>query len=94
MLPSIAQLGKAIENLFVMEDWHNFGPDYDRTLMAWYTNFENNWLNIRDNYTDTFYRMWKYYLLSSAGAFRSRRIQLWQVVLSKNGLVGGYLPVR
>jgi cyclopropane-fatty-acyl-phospholipid synthase len=94
MLPSIAQLGKAFENLFVMEDWHNFGPDYDRTLMAWYKNFENNWLKIRDNYTETFYRMWKYYLLSSAGAFRSRRIQLWQIVLSKNGLLGGYLPVR
>jgi cyclopropane-fatty-acyl-phospholipid synthase len=94
MLPSIAQLGKAIENLFVMEDWHNFGPDYDLTLMAWYRNFEKNWHEIRDQYTDTFYRMWKYYLLSCAGAFRSRRIQLWQIVLSKNGILNGYQSVR
>ena len=32
MLPSIAQIAKAMEGLFVMEDWHNFGPDYDKTL--------------------------------------------------------------
>jgi cyclopropane-fatty-acyl-phospholipid synthase len=95
MLPSVARLGKAIENLFVLEDWHNFGADYDKTLMAWYNNFENNWEKIRNNYSDRFYRMWKYFLLSSAGSFRSRRkSQLWQIVLSKNGVPGGYQTVR
>ncbi len=94
MLPSITQLGKAIENIFVMEDWHNFGSDYDKTLMAWYKNFENGWMNIKDKYPDHFYRMWKYYLLSCAGAFRARNIQLWQVVLSKNGILNGYQPIR
>lgn len=94
MLPSITQLGKAIENIFVMEDWHNFGADYDRTLMEWYRNFEKGWMKIKDKYPDYFYRMWKYYLLSSAGAFRARNIQLWQVVLSKNGIPNGYQSVR
>lgn len=94
-LPSVAQLGKATENLFVMEDWHNFGADYDKTLMVWYANFAKNWDNIRDKYSDRFYRMWKYFLLSAAGAFRSRkRNQLWQIVLSKNGVPGGYQSVR
>jgi len=95
MLPSIAQLGKAIEKLFIMEDWHNFGADYDKTLMAWYRNFKTNWDKIKDKYSERFYRMWKYFLLSSAGAFRARtKNQLWQIVLSKKGVVGGYQSVR
>jgi cyclopropane-fatty-acyl-phospholipid synthase len=95
MLPSVAQLGKAIEKFFVMEDWHSFGPDYDKTLMAWYENFDKNWEKIKNKYSERFYRMWKYFLLSSAGSFRSRRhSQLWQIVLSKNGVPGGYRSVR
>ena len=95
MLPSIAQLGKAIEGLFVMEDWHNFGADYDKTLMAWYENFEANWKQLKSNYDDRFFRMWKYFLLPSAGAFRARcRNQLWQIVLSKKGILGGYNSFR
>lgn len=93
-LPSIAQIGAAIENLFVMEDWHNFSTDYDKTLMAWCQNFDANWDKIKDNYPDPFYRMWKYYLLSCAGLFRAREAQLWQVVLSKGGVIDGYQTVR
>lgn len=93
-LPSIAQIGAAVEELFVMEDWHNFGADYDKTLMAWYQNVTQNWDKVRDAYPPMFYRMWKYYLLSCAGAFRARDIQLWQVVLSKKGVLEGYQTVR
>lgn len=82
-LPSIAQLAKAMEGRFVVEDWHNFGPDYDPTLMAWYKNFENAWPSLKDNYSERFYRMWRFYLLSSAGGFRSRHSQLWQVVMNR-----------
>jgi cyclopropane-fatty-acyl-phospholipid synthase len=95
MLPSVSQLGKAIEGLFIMEDWHNFGADYDKTLMAWYHNFEQSWNQLKNNYSERFYRMWKYFLLSSAGAFRARnKNQLWQIVLSKKGVPGGYNSVR
>jgi cyclopropane-fatty-acyl-phospholipid synthase len=93
-LPSIAQLGGAMEKLFVMEDWHNFGADYDETLMAWHHNFSTNWPNIKKDYSERFYRMWTYYLLSCAGAFRARNMQLWQLVLSKRGIVDGYTSVR
>ncbi len=85
MLPAIAQLGKAIENRFVMEDWHNIGPHYDPTLMAWHANFERAWPELKRQYDERFYRMWRYYLLSSAGGFRSRRQQLWQIVLTRTG---------
>jgi len=85
MLPSIAQIARAMEGLFVMEDWHNFGPDYDKTLMAWYDNFEKAWPRLKEKYDEHFYRMWKFYLLSSAGGFRSRYNQLWQIVMTKTG---------
>jgi cyclopropane-fatty-acyl-phospholipid synthase len=85
MLPSISQLGAAMEPNFVMEDWHNFGPDYDITLMAWHANFEDAWPDLKDSYDERFYRMWRYYLLSSAGGFRSRTSQLWQIVMTRKG---------
>ena len=95
MLPSIKQLAKATEGLFIIEDLHSFGADYDKTLMAWYENFKTNWDKIKEKYGERFYRMWKYFLLSSAGAFRARnKNQLWQIVLSKNGVEGGYQAVR
>ncbi len=94
MLPSVAQLGTAMENLFVMEDWHNLGPDYDKTLMAWQENVDRHWEQLQPTYGQRFYRMWSYYLQSLAGAFRARKVQLWQIVMSKSGVVGGYQSVR
>ena len=98
MLPSPKQLGEAIEGLFVMEDWHNFGAYYDPTLMAWLHNFEAAWPRLSsahaDKYDERFRRMWRYYLTSFAGAFRARVLQLWQVVLSPQGVAGGYVSIR
>lgn len=85
MLPSIAQIGAAMEGMFVMEDWHNIGPNYDKTLMAWHANFENAWPGLKQKYGERFYKMWRFYLLSSAGAFRSRDQQLWQIVMTRPG---------
>lgn len=90
MLPSVKQVAAASEGLFVMEDWQNFGTHYDRTLMAWLENFDANWHKLASRYDERFCRMWKYYLCASAGAFRARRNQLWQIVFSKSGLPGGY----
>lgn len=89
MLPSAKQLTRAMESLFVLEDWHSFGPDYDRTLMQWYENFQAGWETLREKYGERFYRMWKFYLLSCAGSFRARVNQLWQIVLSPNGSAPG-----
>jgi cyclopropane-fatty-acyl-phospholipid synthase len=94
MLPSIKQIGQAIEGLFIMEDWHNFSADYDKTLMAWQNNFVQHWDELKNYYDEKFFRMWNYYLLMCAGSFRSRKNQLWQVVLSKNGAQGGYVSAR
>jgi cyclopropane-fatty-acyl-phospholipid synthase len=86
MLPSITHIGNAIEGLFVMEDWQNFGLYYEQTLMAWYQNFLSHWPKLKAHYNERFYRMWKFYLLSCAGGFRARKIQLWQLALSPCGL--------
>jgi cyclopropane-fatty-acyl-phospholipid synthase len=90
MLPSARQITASAEDLFVMEDWHSFGADYDKTLMSWYRNFEAGWGALKSRYGDRFYRMWKYYLLACAGSFRARDNQLWQIVFSPNGVPGGY----
>jgi cyclopropane-fatty-acyl-phospholipid synthase len=93
-LPSAEQINAAVQGLFVIEDWHNFGADYDRTLMSWHENFERFWDEFGERYGERFRRMWRYYLLSCAGAFRARKVQLWQVVMSKHGVPGGYLSER
>lgn len=95
MLPTQQRITRATEGLFVMEDWHNFGVDYDPTLMAWMANVDVHWSELAElGYEQRFYRLWKYFLLSSAGAFRARRNQLWQIVYSKKGVKGGYRPIR
>jgi cyclopropane-fatty-acyl-phospholipid synthase len=93
-LPTVGQLGAAIEELFVVEDWHTFGADYDHTAMAWFANFDAAWERLRPRYGDRFHRMWSYYLKGSAGAFRARKNNLWQLVLAKRGLPGGYRAGR
>lgn len=99
-LPSVAQIGSSIDRqwfeapLFIVEDWHNFGIYYDKTLTQWFKNFDTAWPDLKKDYDDRFYRMWKYYLLVSAGMFRARYLQVWQIVLSKHGVEGGYLSIR
>jgi len=94
MIPSAQQISTDSEGILILEDWHNFGVDYDTTLMAWYENFNNSWDVIKHNYDEVFYRQWCYYLLSCAGSFRARENQLWQCVFSANGLPGGYQSIR
>jgi cyclopropane-fatty-acyl-phospholipid synthase len=93
-LPSAAEIVGELEGRFLIEDWHNFGADYDRTLMAWWKNFERAWPQLEPKYGPRFHRMWKYYLMSCAGFFRSRQGQLWQLVLTKRSRSGTYRSVR
>ena len=94
MIPSVKQLGTSFEGLFVVENWENYGTHYDKTLMAWFENFDKNWSNLNHIHDERFYRMWKYYLLASAGSFRARVNQLWQIALSKKGVKKGYYVPR
>ena len=89
-LPAASELSRGLERHFLIEDWENFGPDYDRTLMAWWQNFEAAWPDLQRDSTTEFHRFWRYYLLSCAGFFRSRQGQLWQVVFSRPERSGTY----
>jgi cyclopropane-fatty-acyl-phospholipid synthase len=93
VLPSLAQISKAVEKKVIIEDVHNFGPDYEKTLLAWYANINKKWSEI-PNYDERFRRMWNYYLLSSAAGFRARHIQLLQVVFRPMTSRGAYKAVR
>ncbi|MEN9542143.1 MAG: hypothetical protein RLZZ459_2234, partial [Cyanobacteriota bacterium] len=93
-LPAASELSRGLEQHFLIEDWENFGPDYDRTLMAWWQNFEAAWPDLQRDSTTEFYRFWRYYLLSCAGFFRSRQGQLWQVVFSRPERRGTYQSWR
>ena len=94
VVPSLVQISSAIEGRFVVDDLHSFGPDYDRTLMAWHANIEAAWSDLPDRYDERFRRMWRYYLLTSAGAFRVRDMQLWQFVMRRVGRDTTYQSVR
>ena len=93
-LPSAEEVTPVLNGRFLIEDWHNFGQDYDRTLMAWWENFDAAWPQLKGNYSKRFYRMWRYYLMSCAGFFRSRKGQLWQIVLSKRSRKQVYRSIR
>ena len=92
MIPSAAQVSKATEELLVLEDVQNLGGDHEKTLKAWESNFRRSWHRFASRYGETFYRMWRFYLLGCAGAFRARGLQLFQFVFSKGGI--RYLPSR
>jgi cyclopropane-fatty-acyl-phospholipid synthase len=94
MLPSAQQIAAGLEGHFVIEDWHNFGADYERTLLAWRDNVEAAWPRLGPRYDERFRRMWRYYLSASIACFRSRQTQLWQLVLSPHGVAGGYVAPR
>ncbi len=85
VIPSLEQIGAAIDGLYNIEDLHNIGPDYDKTLCSWHDNFKRHWPKLKDQYDEQFYRMWTFYLLSCAGTFRSRQLNVWQFSLTKVG---------
>jgi len=82
VLPSLGQIADASSSRFAIEDVHNFGPDYDRTLMAWSERARAAWPEL-PNYDKRFRRTWHYYLMASAAGFRTRSTQLWQVVFRR-----------
>jgi len=94
VIPSLAQISKAVEKRLIIEDVHNIGPDYDKTLMAWHHNFTQHFDEISDHYDQRFYRMWTFYLLICAGAFRARQLELWQIVFRNISPSGTFITAR
>ncbi len=93
-LPTAQQIAAALEPDLVFRDWHEFGFDYDRTVMAWWQNFDRTWPRLQARYGPRFYRMWKYYLHACAAGFRSGQMQLWQIVVTRRGARAAYRSLR
>ncbi|MGA9326657.1 MAG: cyclopropane fatty acyl phospholipid synthase [Salegentibacter sp.] len=94
LIPSITQIGQALEDKLILQDWHNFGLYYDQTLMAWHKNFKEAWPALKETYNNFFYKMWEFYLCASAASFRAKRLNLWQLVLTRKEFPELYNPVR
>ena len=97
-IPTAVELTGATDNIFTVEDWHNFGMDYRTTASEWFKRFDKNWGKIQKldkKFDERFYRMWKFYLLGGAAKLHARQFQQWQIVLSKKGdNTEGYLSIR
>ena len=89
VLPSLSRLAKAAEGLFLIENVLNFGPHYDPTLMARNENFCSAWPRFAPRYSERFRRMWRFYLLSCAGGFRARSLQVYSILFAKSGASRG-----
>jgi cyclopropane-fatty-acyl-phospholipid synthase len=94
VIPAPLQICRAFEKHFTLQDWHNFGHEYDRTLMEWLKRFKLSWPKLKDSYDEQFYRMWEYYLCVSAASFRSQKNHVWQIVLTKKEDNMNYKSVR
>jgi cyclopropane-fatty-acyl-phospholipid synthase len=88
VLPTLARLTKAAEGLFIIDNVANIGLHYDRTLLAWEANFHRTWPRFAPRLGERFRRMWRFYLLSCAGAFRARSMQVLQVLFSQERAAG------
>lgn len=93
-IPSLSEITEHVEGKLVLEDWHNFGTDYDKTLMAWHANFEKAWPQLQQRYGEQFKRMWTYYLMTCAAYFRARKGMLWQMVFSHRQRPDTYRSIR
>jgi hypothetical protein len=86
-IPSLSLISQCAEGIFVTEDVHNFNTSYEKTLLAWDKNFQEQWNSIRSLHPELdsreFYRMWRYYLNFCAGGFRKRCTQLFQFVFTR-----------
>lgn len=94
LIPSLTQIGKAMEEKLLLEDLHNIGLHYYYTLKAWQENFKKSKEFLKKEYDETFCRMWNFYLAISAASFNSRRLNLWQIVVAKPNFEGEYKSIR
>ena len=94
VLPSLSRLTKAAEGLFLVDDVLNLGPHYDPTLLAWEENFRRAWPRFAEFFDERFRRMWRFYLLSCAGAFRARSLQVCRILFTREGTTAQDQPFR
>lgn len=85
-LPSITELSNQMcqHTELVMEQLHDIGLDYARTLADWRDAFLKNWSELTEHgYDEQFKRLWLYYLAYCEGAFLERSTSTVHLVARK-----------
>jgi cyclopropane-fatty-acyl-phospholipid synthase len=81
-IPSCQQLFQPMTAFFSTRTFEDWSEDYGKTVLAWLSNFERNWQQLRQDYDLRFQRMWRYYLLAAAATFQTGRSSCWQLLLT------------
>lgn len=82
-IPSNSSWVSALNHVALeIEDVQNIGPDYAKTLHAWY----DRYTRFCDMVSSENGRMWQFYLNCCEAQFLSRNLNVWQMVLSKQRL--------
>lgn len=85
-LPSISLMNDKLKNQtdMVMEELHDIGLDYAKTLADWRTLFNASWHELKEHgFDDKFKRLWLYYFAYCEGAFLERAISTVHLVARK-----------
>jgi cyclopropane-fatty-acyl-phospholipid synthase len=88
-------LSSAIRGKLMYHHIQNLSISYAKTLKQWHNNFVEHWDTIKKSnpsfFTEKFYKMWEFYLLSSMIMFEIKHIQLSQYVFTKRSYPGMYI---
>ncbi|MEO8064910.1 MAG: cyclopropane-fatty-acyl-phospholipid synthase family protein [Pseudomonadota bacterium] len=87
-IPSVAALTKSLAKVTDFKIFHleDIGPHYARTLRMWRERFFRNLGKVRElGYSDSFVRLWEYYLCYCEGGFMERQLGTVQMLLTKPG---------
>ena len=86
VLCDLQTIMKSVPTSLVLEDLQNLRSDYGKTLHAWYDNLNAAREVDERLQDDRFYRMWRFYLLTSVGGFTAgSRLQVDQMLFTKGG---------
>jgi cyclopropane-fatty-acyl-phospholipid synthase len=85
-IPSVQALSKSLARATDFKIFHleDIGPHYARTLRLWRERFFRNLAAVRElGYSDSFVRLWEYYLCYCEGGFVERQLGTVQMLLTK-----------
>jgi cyclopropane-fatty-acyl-phospholipid synthase len=85
-IPSIQALSASMTRACDFKIFHleDIGPHYARTLREWRERFMRNLGRVRElGYSDSFIRLWEYYLCYCEGGFRERQLGTVQLLLTR-----------
>jgi cyclopropane-fatty-acyl-phospholipid synthase len=85
-IPSVQALSKSLAKASDLKIFHlqDIGPHYARTLRLWRERFFQNLAAIRElGYSESFVRLWEYYLCYCEGGFTERQLGTVQMLLTK-----------